>query len=163
MTSVYSAGISIGDVESNPWIIKPSTVSHGTFFSFQNYSDSQQKHLLHTRSSRCKVNRLQPPFKMYFSQYLASAILVAVPSIAAGLPPAPWNNIIAPLTTQTVTAYKTYLPTPTVFKRGNATYTVTQKSWVTVTDCPDYCTISFAPGHQQTVAPVSSYTESKPE
>jgi hypothetical protein len=111
---------------------------------------------------------------MYFSQYLAAAVLAAVPSIAAGLPPAPFNNITAPSTTQTVTAYTTYIPTPTQFKRdnttynvtqnfkrGNTTYTVTQKSFVTVTDCPDNC--SFAPGHQQTVAPVSASTASELE
>jgi hypothetical protein len=100
---------------------------------------------------------------MHFSQYLAAAILTAVPSIAVHLAPGPWNNITAPSTTQTVTSYKTYIPTPTKFTQGNTTYTVTQKSWVTVTDCPDNCTISFAPGHQQIVAPVTSCTASEPE
>ncbi len=91
---------------------------------------------------------------MRFS-FVAAAALAAVPSsvnglIAARLAPTgmakPWDNStdIAWIT-QTVTAYKTYCPTATKFTKGTKTYTATQQTWVTVTDCPKKCTISYQP------------------
>ncbi|KAL5344634.1 hypothetical protein ACLOAV_010326 [Pseudogymnoascus australis] len=44
-------------------------------------------------------------------------------------------------TTQVVTAYTTYCPVPTTISHGNKTYTVTEATTLTITDCP--CTITI--------------------
>jgi hypothetical protein len=42
-------------------------------------------------------------------------------------------------TTKVVSAFTTYLPKPTIFTFGTNTYTVTEPTTLTITDCP--CTI----------------------
>jgi hypothetical protein len=93
---------------------------------------------------------------MHFS-YVAAAILTVVPVngyIAPRYKPQPtgsvgnnyWGNTTKPAwVTETVTAYKTYCPSPTQFTKGNKTYTAPKQTWVTVTDCPNKCTISYQP------------------
>jgi hypothetical protein len=101
---------------------------------------------------------------MYFSPSVVAAILAAAPSsvncyVARHAP----SGVVHPTgtydnstvwTTQTVTAYQTYCPTSTKFKKGTKTYTATAQTWVTVTDCPKMCTISNKAGTQPTVAPI---------
>jgi hypothetical protein len=116
---------------------------------------------------------------MHFSPYLAAAILAAVPSgvnchIAPRNQPKPtsavgdgnwgnWGNSSGSVwVTETVTAYKTYCPSATKFTKGTKTYTATQQTWVTVTDCLQKCTISYQPT-KPSIAPVgpppkSNYT-----
>lgn len=43
-------------------------------------------------------------------------------------------------TTEVVTAYTTYCPEPTTLTHGDKTYTITEATTLTITDCP--CTIS---------------------
>jgi hypothetical protein len=43
-------------------------------------------------------------------------------------------------TTEVVTAYETYCPAPTTITYGQSTYTVSEATTLTITDCP--CTIS---------------------
>ena len=94
---------------------------------------------------------------MHFSYAAAAAVLAAVPSsvngyIAARAHPTGmiahmhWdNNTEIAWVTETVTAYKTYCPSATKFTKGTKTYTATQQTWVTVTNCPNKCTISYQP------------------
>ncbi|KAJ2892699.1 hypothetical protein MKZ38_009474 [Zalerion maritima] len=45
-------------------------------------------------------------------------------------------------TTETVTAYTTYCPEPTTFCYEDKTYTITEATTLTITDCPDHgCTV----------------------
>jgi hypothetical protein len=93
---------------------------------------------------------------MHFS-YAAAAVLAAVPSSVNGYIDARahptgmiahkhWNNKTETAwVTETVTAYKTYCPSATKFTKGTKTYTATQQTWVTVTNCPNKCTISYQP------------------
>ena len=104
----------------------------------------------------CKVNRSKDSFKMHFS-YAAAAVLAGVPSSVNGYIVARahptgmiahkhWdNNTEIAWVTETVTAYKTYCPSATKFTKGTKTYTATQQTWVTVTNCPNKCTISYQP------------------
>lgn len=50
----------------------------------------------------------------------------------------PHSNVT--YTTQVVTAYTTYCPSPTKITHGTHTYTVTEPTTLTITDCP--CTVS---------------------
>ena len=70
---------------------------------------------------------------MRFAAAVAAAALVAGANA--------WGNQTAPAyTTQVVTAYTTYCPTPTEITHGGITYTVTEATTLTITDCP--CTIT---------------------
>jgi hypothetical protein len=122
----------------------------------------------------CKVNRSKDSFKMHFS-YAAAVVLAAVPSsvngyIAARAHPTgmiahmQWDNKTGTAwhnktetawVTETVTAYKTYCPSATKFTKGTKTYTATQQTWVTVTNCPNKCTISYQPA-KPSIVPVES-------
>lgn len=51
-----------------------------------------------------------------------------------------FTNETVHYTTQVVTAYTTYCPVPTTITHGSKTYTVTEATTLTITDCP--CTIS---------------------
>lgn len=51
-----------------------------------------------------------------------------------------WGNYTGPVyTTEVVTAYTTYCPEATEITHGGVTYTVTEATTLTITDCP--CTI----------------------
>ncbi|RDW82204.1 hypothetical protein BP6252_03316 [Coleophoma cylindrospora] len=70
----------------------------------------------------------------------------------------PHGTAPAHTTTAVVTAYVTYCPEPTIFTgKGGKTYTATSTQYVTVTDCPHKCTISYVPGPSATVFPVPSH------
>lgn len=55
--------------------------------------------------------------------------------------------------TEVVTAYTTYCPEPTTFTTNGKTYTVTEATTLTITDCP--CTII----HTSTAAPTTTATQ----
>lgn len=64
---------------------------------------------------------------------------VAALALAAGVSATyPHGNMT--YTTEVVTEYETYCPGPTTISYGTATYTVTEPTTLTITDCP--CTIS---------------------
>jgi hypothetical protein len=76
-----------------------------------------------------------------------SAVAAAALSLAAGVS-AGYSNVS--YTTEIVTAYTTYCPVPTVITHNNVTYTVTEATTLTITNCP--CTIT------KPVVSVATYT-----
>ncbi|KAH6697611.1 hypothetical protein F5X68DRAFT_226972 [Plectosphaerella plurivora] len=72
-------------------------------------------------------------------QFSIVAVLAAATAVQAGSYgyPAPGN---VTYTTEVVTAYTTYCPEPTTLTHGDKTYTITEATTLTITDCP--CTIS---------------------
>ncbi|MCJ1269315.1 hypothetical protein MMC22_009206 [Lobaria immixta] len=66
----------------------------------------------------------------YSSAIVASAALVAGANA--------WDNVT--YTTEIVTAYTTYCPSPTAITHGTHTYTVTEATTLTITNCP--CTLT---------------------
>lgn len=68
-------------------------------------------------------------------------------------------------TTEVVTAFTTYCPKATEITHGGVTYSVTEATTLTITDCPDGCTItapvSSAPPASET--PYSPVTTSESE
>jgi hypothetical protein len=72
-------------------------------------------------------------------QFSVIAVLAAATAVSAGSYgyPAPGN---VTYTTEVVTAYTTYCPEPTTLTHGDKTYTITEATTLTITDCP--CTIS---------------------
>jgi hypothetical protein len=96
-----------------------------------------------------------------------SALVVAVLAAGANAGRAAQTTLKAPVhavagnnteivwTTQTVTAFKTFCPSPTSWVQNKKTYTATQSQWVTVTDCPQSCIISYKPGPSPTLVPIS--------
>jgi hypothetical protein len=71
-------------------------------------------------------------------------------------PPKPTHkqNADAVYVTQTVTGYITFCPTPTSWVQGKKTYSATASQWVTITACPNLCTISNAVGKPHTIVPI---------
>ncbi|RDL36427.1 uncharacterized protein BP5553_05779 [Venustampulla echinocandica] len=72
--------------------------------------------------------------------------------------PSPINNATAPppvWVTTTVSEYTTYCPAPTSVIQGNQTYTITEATTLTITNCP--CTVSYPPSTTKTVT-VSTLT-----
>lgn len=70
------------------------------------------------------------------------------PTTNATLPTATYSNTSLPTggdttVTTVVTAYTTYCPEPTTFTEGHSTYTVTEPTTLTITDCP--CTLTVGP------------------
>jgi len=66
-------------------------------------------------------------------------------------------------TTEVVTAITTYCPEPTTVEYGGTTYTITEATTLTITDCPctiqkPVTTISAPVYHNSTVAPVPAPT-----
>ncbi|KAF2195349.1 hypothetical protein K469DRAFT_722596 [Zopfia rhizophila CBS 207.26] len=53
---------------------------------------------------------------------------------------ASYNNTGPVYTTEVVTAYTTYCPAPTQITHGGKTYTITEATTFTITDCP--CTVT---------------------
>ncbi|MCJ1248783.1 hypothetical protein MMC30_006002 [Trapelia coarctata] len=70
---------------------------------------------------------------MRFTVAAAAAALVAGVS-------ANYSNATTVYTTEVVTAYTTYCPAPTSIVHGNQTYTVTEATTLTITNCP--CTLT---------------------
>jgi len=65
-------------------------------------------------------------------KFSAAAVLAAAAGAHA------WSNVT--YTTETVTALTTYCPGPTQITHGGTTYTITEATTLTITDCP--CTIT---------------------
>ncbi|KPM34311.1 hypothetical protein AK830_g12260 [Neonectria ditissima] len=65
-------------------------------------------------------------------KFSAAAVIVAVAGVSAH------SNVS--YTTEVVTAYTTYCPAATEITHGGKTYTVTEATTLTITDCP--CTIT---------------------
>lgn len=65
-------------------------------------------------------------------KFSAAAVIVAVAGVSAH------SNVS--YTTEVVTAYTTYCPAPTEITHGGKTYTITEATTLTITDCP--CTIT---------------------
>ncbi|KAM0287477.1 hypothetical protein ACHAQH_000430 [Verticillium albo-atrum] len=68
-------------------------------------------------------------------KYSAATVLAAATAVMAG---AYGNNVT--YTTEVVEVYTTYCPEPTTLTHGDKTYTITEATTLTITDCP--CTIS---------------------
>jgi len=64
-------------------------------------------------------------------KFSAAAVLAAAAGAHA------WSNVT--YTTKTVTALTTYCPGPTEITHGATTYTITEATTLTITDCP--CTV----------------------
>ncbi|KAH8881602.1 hypothetical protein GQ53DRAFT_832287 [Thozetella sp. PMI_491] len=64
----------------------------------------------------------------------SAAVLIAAAAGASA-----WKSNVT-YTTEVVTAYTTYCPGPTEITHGGTTYTVTEATTLTITDCP--CTIT---------------------
>ncbi|KAI9818326.1 MAG: hypothetical protein M1832_004444 [Thelocarpon impressellum] len=65
--------------------------------------------------------------------------VAAVAALAAGA--SAWSNETHPVyTTEVVTAYTTYCPSPTTVVHNKVTYTVKSATTLTITDCP--CTVT---------------------
>lgn len=79
----------------------------------------------------------------YSSAIVASAALVAGANA--------WDNVT--YTTEIVTAYTTYCPSPTAITHGTHTYTVTEATTLTITNCP--CTLT-KPVYTAPIVPNSS-------
>lgn len=75
----------------------------------------------------------------------------AVLALAAGANA--WSNVT--YTTEVVTAYTTYCPEPTEITHGGKTYTITEATTFTITDCP--CTVTKP---VTTISPTPSYHNS---
>ncbi|KAI0479659.1 hypothetical protein F4859DRAFT_443711 [Xylaria cf. heliscus] len=69
---------------------------------------------------------------------IAAAALVA--GVSASYPAYSAAANVTSYTTQVVTSYETYCPGPTQITYGTNTYTVTEATTLTITDCP--CTVS---------------------
>lgn len=89
----------------------------------------------------------------FTTSLLAAAAAVAPVFGYIGVAPTGGSTVTA-LVTRTVTAYETYCPSSTKFTEGTKTYTATKEQWVTVTDCPNQCTITYNPS-KPTVVPVA--------
>ncbi|KAH9999764.1 hypothetical protein F4779DRAFT_622626 [Xylariaceae sp. FL0662B] len=66
--------------------------------------------------------------------------LAAIALAAGAVADYPVGNATTSFTTEIVTSYTTYCPGPTEITHGTKTYTVTEATTLTITDCP--CTIS---------------------
>lgn len=76
---------------------------------------------------------------MKYDSLLALATVV----LAAGEAAATYDNATQ-YTTITTTSYETYCPGPTTVTIGGSTYTVTDATTLTITDCP--CTLTEVSG-----------------
>lgn len=67
------------------------------------------------------------------------------------------NGTYGATVTEVVSSYVTYCPSPTELVQGNKTYTVTEPTILTITDCPCTITTHATPYVVETTAYVSSY------
>jgi len=89
-------------------------------------------------------------------QYSVVALAALVASASASYYPAPSNATTPVYTTEVVTSYETYCPGPTEVVHGSMTYTVTEATTLTITDCP--CTIVKPVYTTSAVAPPPAVT-----
>jgi len=89
-------------------------------------------------------------------QYSVVALAALVATASAGYYPAPSNGTTPVYTTEVVTSYTTYCPGPTEVVHGSMTYTVTEATTLTITDCP--CTIVKPVYTSSVVAPPPAVT-----
>jgi hypothetical protein len=68
-------------------------------------------------------------------QYSAVVLAAFVATASANY----YNGTTPVYTTEVVTSYETYCPGPTTITYGESTYTVTEATTLTITDCP--CTV----------------------
>lgn len=73
-------------------------------------------------------------------KYGFAILTAAAGALASGFPRDAWNNTAAAYTTIVVTALTTYCPFATEVTHNGVTYTVTEETTLTITDCP--CTIT---------------------
>merc|ERR1711964_946389 len=97
------------------------------------------------------------------------------PSTYVAPPPPSTNATYTPVwvtTTEIVKTYTTYCPAPTTVVQGNHTYTVTEATTLTITDCPCTATTTYpvtTPGTvtipicSTTVVPITTYPATAPE
>ncbi|KAH8888897.1 hypothetical protein GQ53DRAFT_826094 [Thozetella sp. PMI_491] len=86
---------------------------------------------------------------------LAAVVLPVIGLVTSANAGKPWVTT----TTEVVTAYTTYCPSPTTWAYKNHTYTVTKPTTITITNCP--CTLSvYTPPPYTTTIPCN--TTSKP-
>jgi hypothetical protein len=81
-------------------------------------------------------------------QYSVVALAALVATASAG---GYYNGTTPVYTTEVVTSYTTYCPYPTTVVHGEKTYTVTEATTLTITDCP--CTIVKPVTTSSVVAP----------
>jgi hypothetical protein len=81
-------------------------------------------------------------------QYSVVALAALVATVSAG---GYYNETTPVYTTEVVTSYETYCPGPTTITHGESTYTVTEATTLTITDCP--CTIVKPVTTSSVVAP----------
>lgn len=79
-------------------------------------------------------------------------------------PPTSWIPPVYVTTTETVSTYTTYCPVPTTVVQGTKTYTVTEATTLTITDCPcTHVTSVPAPSSEYTTKTFSTLTTYCPE
>jgi len=117
--------------------------------------------------SKSQAIQYTTPFGISNDHYVApssssSSSASASASTSASVTVAPGSGAVSPknasatvpvYTTEVVTSFTTYCPLATSFAINNKTYTVSQATTLTITDCP--CTITRAAN--ATVAPVTGY------
>lgn len=90
---------------------------------------------------------------MYFTTSTAVLALAAALTVSANdMSSSAYSNVT--YTTEVVTAYTTYCPAATQITHGTNTYTVTEATTLTISDCP--CTVS-KPVYTSTVTSCSSW------
>jgi len=95
---------------------------------------------------------------MRFSSAAAAAALVAGATASYGNYGYGYGNSTeTPVyTTEVVTAYTTYCPGPTQITYGTQTYTVTEATTLTITNCP--CTVTYPVTSSTYAPPPTTYT-----
>ncbi|KAI2639959.1 hypothetical protein GGS21DRAFT_388525 [Xylaria nigripes] len=73
-------------------------------------------------------------------KYAIAAAAALAAGVLADYPAYPAAANVTSYTTQVVTSYETYCPGPTQITYGTNTYTITEATTLTITDCP--CTVS---------------------
>lgn len=81
---------------------------------------------------------------------LLSALALAGSALAG------FHNDTDVTVTEVVTALTTYCPEPTTFEQNGKTYTVTEATTLTITDCPCTLTHTSAKPHPSSAAPTHS-------
>ncbi|KAL8938854.1 MAG: hypothetical protein Q9216_003670 [Gyalolechia sp. 2 TL-2023] len=85
---------------------------------------------------------------------MRSSMIAASAALVAGAAATHYNGTEpVQYTTEIVTAYETYCPAPTQVTHGGVTYTVTEATTLTITNCP--CTVTKPMSNAPVVAPTS--------
>ncbi|KAF3318488.1 hypothetical protein TWF173_007895 [Orbilia oligospora] len=97
-----------------------------------------------------------------------SAVLATFASVAVAFgseyyqPPSNGTDYGVETTTTVVTAYTTYCPYPTEIVEGTKTYTVTEATTLTITDCPCTRTLTCSTTTSTSCPPTSTPVYTKP-